>query len=193
MSHFSFVWIVVRETHFPQLSPRSAEVDSARPFNFSKTRFDHLHRDHIVTEGLLPQRPANAPALCVFCARQLLVGPQDALRPNQSFYFLHFCPARANNAFSPADRLLCWVDTLLHSTIQNQAYILPCSSQISTRKAKGLGLKMTRKRSFDGRDDGMCLERDDIQLLLLDLERSGENFTGRAWIARIPAFPSPLL
>jgi len=76
---------------------------------------------------------------------------------------------------------------------KTQAYILPRSSQISTRKAKGLGLKMTRKRSFDGRDDGMCLERDDIQLLLLDLERSGENFTGRAWIASIPAFPSPLL
>ena len=95
------------ETHFPQLSPCPAPVDSARPFNFSKTRFDHLHRDHIVTEGLLPQRMANALCLCVLCSRQLLVGPQDALRPNQSFYFLHSCPARANNAFSPAHRLLC--------------------------------------------------------------------------------------
>ena len=61
---------------------------------------------------------------------------------------------------------------------KTQAYALPRSSQISTRKAKALGLKMTRKRSYDGRDDGMCLETDDIQLLLLDLGRSGEIFIG---------------
>ena len=39
--------------------------------------------------------------------------------------FLHSCPARANNAFSPAHGLLCWVDTLLHSTIQNPSIHSP--------------------------------------------------------------------
>ena len=93
---------------FPQLSPRPAEVNS-RLFNFSKTRFDHLHRDHIVTEGLLPQRPANAPALCVFCARQLLVGPQDALRPNQA-KFLAFLSSKGQQCIQPCpwSLMLSW-------------------------------------------------------------------------------------
>ena len=43
---------------------------------------------------LTPSRPANAPSWFAKFVRQLLVGPQDAWRPNQTFHLLQFWPRR---------------------------------------------------------------------------------------------------
>ena len=55
-------------------------------------RFEHSHQDRLDTEVLTPSRPANAPSLFAKFGRDLLVGPQDALRPNQRFHLLQFWP-----------------------------------------------------------------------------------------------------
>jgi len=60
----------------------------------------HLHQTRLDTEVLTPSRPASAPSWFAKFVRQLLVGPQDAWRPNQTFHLWQFWP-RFNEA-------CCW-------------------------------------------------------------------------------------
>ena len=62
-------------------------------------RFEHSHQDGLDTEVLTPSHPASASSWFANFVRQLLVGPQDAWRPNQRFHLLQFWP-RLNEA--------CW-------------------------------------------------------------------------------------
>ena len=55
-------------------------------------RFEQSHQDRLDTEVVTPSRPANAPSLFAKFGRQLLVSPQDALRPNQRFHLLQIWP-----------------------------------------------------------------------------------------------------
>ena len=165
---------IPRQNASPATFTSSSRIDS-RPFNFTKTSFDHSQRDRVDTEALPPQHPANAPSLLVWCARYLLVGPQDALRPNQVFHFLQFCPARVNKACILANGLLCWVATLLHSSIQSPSIrsptFFPDFDSESIWPQADVLQNETHALIWQTWD-GACLEHEDIQILGLDLQRT---------------------
>ena len=116
-----------RSAAFPikkQLLQLSAKFIWVNSSTSNCKRFEHSHQDRLDREVLTPSRPANAPSWFVKFVRQLLVGPQDAWRPNQTFHLLQFWPRR--------NEACCWplvssgklpalpaLHALLHSRIQN--------------------------------------------------------------------------
>ena len=126
------------------------------------------------TELPTHSRPANAPSLFAKFGRQLLVGPQDTLRPNQRFHLLQFWP-RVNET-------CCWP---LVSCGKFMLCPLCCilGSQISAIKA--FGDKLTScKRGHRGSFDRYDIAHACIQILGLDLER---NCWGKPVSPRSPA------
>ena len=161
----------------PQLLQLSAKFIWVNFRTSNCKRFEHLHQDCLDTEVLTPSRPANAPSLFAKFGRQLLVGPQDAWRPNQRFHLLQF--------WALVNKACCWplvsYGKLLHSKIQ-------IGSHISTIKA--FGPKLT---SCKLGPQGVIW---DILHILRHWRHSdsafgfGEKFL---WKARVSSFPSPLL
>ena len=160
---------------FLQLSAKFIWVNSST----SNCKRFHLHQTRLDTEVLTPSRPANAPSLFAKFGRQLLVGPQDAWRPNQTFHLLQFW-ARLNEAccwplVSSGKLVLCPLCCIQGSKLVPRFRL---SKYIFGPKLTSC--KLGHKGSFESR----CLDTEDIQILLLDLER---NSCGKPGSPRSPA------